>query len=50
MKKEIQEIHTFLQSQVRHRVCKFTVKRNLFIYLFIYKDTNNSGLRVPGHY
>ena len=22
----------------------------LFIYLFIYIDTNNSGLKVPGHY
>ena len=21
-----------------------------FIYLFIYIDTNNSGLKVPGHY
>ena len=25
-------------------------RRGLFIYLFIYIDTNNSGLKVPGHY
>ena len=23
---------------------------HLFIYLSIYIDTNNSGLKVPGHY
>ena len=31
-------------------VCVCVVHTQIHIYLFIYIDTNNSGLKVPGHY